>query len=183
MGLFGLGSLSKLYFVLSAVHGIRLFRLMVHPEREKFSEFEGPPLPFFYALPKGDSFWFTRIVLEPAFVFIAAKVLESFFILQSGLTAYCEFAALCLCMQGYIGWYAEWRVIRKRMNAQNMAPIMAKILDNSATGEELASVHLASLPKNLPPEMREAAVAHMARVMDIPQEHFNGKEKDNATER
>jgi hypothetical protein len=38
---------------------------MLHPEREWHAEFEGPALHFFYALPKGDQFWFTRIVYEP----------------------------------------------------------------------------------------------------------------------
>ena len=166
MGLFGIGSLSKLYFLLSAVHGVRLYRRMLNMASESHSEFEGPPLPFFYALPKGNSFWFTRIVLEPAFVFISAKVLESFFIFQSGLTTYCEFTAVCLCMKGYIGWYRDWRYIRKLMDMKFAGPIIAKLVDNSASDEELASIHMASFPKNLEPELREAAVAHIARAYE-----------------
>ena len=60
IGLFGIGSLSKLYFLLSFIHGIRLWRLMVHMEKEKVSTFEGPPLFFFQLLPKSSSFWATR---------------------------------------------------------------------------------------------------------------------------
>jgi len=33
-GLFGIGSLSKLYFLLSFIHGVRLWRLMVYMEKE-----------------------------------------------------------------------------------------------------------------------------------------------------
>jgi len=43
-------------------------------------------LVFFQLLPKSSSFWFTRIVLEPAVVLIAATVLGRLFIFQSGLT-------------------------------------------------------------------------------------------------
>src|ERR1035438_6746473 len=72
----------------SAAHGYRLFQRILHMDREVHSQYEGPPLPFFALLPKSQSFWFTRIILEPCFVFLAATVLEDIFIVQSTLGAY-----------------------------------------------------------------------------------------------
>src|SRR6202034_4038128 len=92
-GLFGVGSLSKLYFLLSFVHGFRLWRRILDMSREERSTYEGPPLPFFALLPKSDSFWFSRIVLEPVFVLVTATVLGRIFIFQSGLTLYLQIAA------------------------------------------------------------------------------------------
>ena len=105
IGLFGIGSMSKLYFLLSFIHGIRLWRLMVHMEKEKISTFEGPPLFFFQLLPKSSSFWFTRIVLEPAVVLIAATVLGRLFIFQAALMHYLQIAALMLAMKQLIEWH------------------------------------------------------------------------------
>jgi hypothetical protein len=93
IGIFSLGSLAKLYFVLSFIDGIRLWRRMLHMEREPISDFEGPPLPFFQLFPKSESFWFTRIVLEPAFVFITATIMGRLFIFQTGLTIYLQLSA------------------------------------------------------------------------------------------
>ena len=164
MGLFGIGSLAKLYFLLSLIHGIRIYRLMMHHETEKHSEFEGPPLPFFQLLPKSDSFWFTRIVLEPAFVLISAKVLGYIFIFQSGLVVYLEFAAMALAMKNFIGWYRGWEYIRNILDMKYAAPIIAKLVDNTATEADLAPIHMASFPKNLPDDIRQAAASHIARA-------------------
>jgi hypothetical protein len=50
-------------------------------------------------MPKAGSFWFTRIVLEPAFVLITATVMSRIFIFQSGLVTYLDVAALALAMK------------------------------------------------------------------------------------
>jgi hypothetical protein len=163
-GLFDIGSLAKLYFLLSFVHGIRLYRRMLDMSLEICSEFEGPPLPFFLLLPKGGNFWFCRIVWEPAFVLISAKVLGYIFIFQPGLVIYCELAAMALAMKNFIGWYRAWEFIRNLMDMKFAGPIIAKLAENKATEEDLASIHLASFPKNLSPEMRQAAVSHIARA-------------------
>jgi len=165
IGLFGIGSLAKLYFLLSIIHGIRIYRLMINPETEEHSEFEGPPLPFFHLLPKSDSFWFTRIVLEPAFVFLTATVLGHMFIFQSGLVTYLQFSAMALAMKGFIGWYRSWEYIRNIMDARFAGPIIAKLADNSATEADLAPIHMASFPKNLPDDIRQAAASHIARAL------------------
>ena len=50
-----------------------------------------------------------------------------------------------------------------RLKAQYEQEIIAKLVENQATEDDLAPIHLASFPKNLSPEMREAAVSHIAR--------------------
>jgi hypothetical protein len=164
LGLFDIGTLSKLYFLLSLVHGVRLYRRMIHMELERSSEYEGPPLPFFKLMPGGGSFWLTRIILEPTFVFVTAITLERIFIFQSGLASYFKFAAFMLAMQNFIGWYRSWEYLRKLMDARFAGPIIAKLVDNRATEDDLATVHLASFPKNISPDMRAAAASHIARV-------------------
>jgi hypothetical protein len=163
-GLFDITSLAKLYFLLSLIHGIRLYRRMINMSLETNSTFEGPALPFFALVPKGNNFWFCRIVLEPVFVMISAMVLGHLYIFQPGLVLYLEFAAAALAMKNFIGWYRAWEYIRNLMDMRFAGPIIAKLAENKATDEELNTVHLAAFPKNLSPEMREAAVKHIARA-------------------
>jgi hypothetical protein len=167
VGVFGIGSLSKLYFLLTFVHSIRLYRRMFNLASEQYSPFEGPPLPFFYLLPKGGSFWFCRIVLEPVVLFIVAKVLESFFIFQSGLTTYCEFAAICLAMKSFISWYRAWEYMRIILDNKFAAPIIMRAAEDKATDEEMASIHMASFPRNLSPEMRAETAQRVARDFEM----------------
>ena len=163
-GMFDLASMTKLYFLLCIIHGYRLWQRMLHMEREQHSEYEGPPLPFFALLPKSRSFWFTRIILEPCFVFLAATVLEDLFIVQSSLGAYLHFAALTLVMKNFISWFKSWQFLRVNIDNRNSAPIIAKLLDNKATQEDLSPLHLASFPENLDPTTRQAAAVHIARL-------------------
>jgi hypothetical protein len=164
VGLLSIGSLFSLYFFLSFLHGLRLWRRMIYMELEQHSEFEGPPLPFFRLIPRSRSFWFTRIVLEPAFVLISAIVLERLFIIQPGLSTYLHFAAFALLMKNFIGWYWGWEFARILMDQSFASPIVAKLVENKATEDDLAPIHLASFPKNLSPEIRRAAVSHLARL-------------------
>jgi hypothetical protein len=132
VGMFGLGDYARVYFLAMAVHGARLWLRMIHMERELDSEYEGPALPFFQILPKGKSFWFCRIVLEPAVIFATSIVLQDLFIAQSSLSLYLRLAALAL-------------------------------LDEQASEAELEPLHLASIPRNIDPEIRKATIAHIAR--------------------
>jgi hypothetical protein len=161
-GMFGFGSFTMLYFLLLIIHNIRLWIRMMHLERELHSEFEGPPLPVFYLLTKGQNFWFTRIVWEPAFVLLASTVLTDFFIIQPGLAWFLRLMAFCLCMKNFIGWYRSWEYIRRILDMKNAAPIINRLVDNEATPEELAPIHLASFPKDIAPDIRRAAAAHIA---------------------
>ncbi len=152
---------------------------MIHMELEECSEFEGPPLPFFYLLPKGGSFWFTRIVLEPAFVLVTAMVLEHIYIIQSGVATYLEFAAFCLAMKNFIGWYKAWEFLRNLMDMRFAGPIVARLAENKATDEDLASIHIASFPKNLAPDIREAAVSHIARAFSLGNKQSGGNHESH----
>jgi hypothetical protein len=163
-GLFGIGSLSSLYFFLTFLHAFRLWRRMIYMQLEDLSEYEGPPLPFFNLIPGSRSFWFTRIVIEPAFVFLGATLLEGARIFQSGLATYLHLAALLLAMKNFIGWYRAWEYIRKILDTRFVGPIIAKLVENKATEADLAPIHLASLPKNLAPDLRQAAASHIARA-------------------
>jgi hypothetical protein len=171
-GMFGIGSFTSLFFIVSVIHGVRTWRRMIHMELEENSTFEGPALFFFAFLPKGSNFWLVRIVYEPVFVFVTAVVLGNLLIIQFPLVLYLEFAALFLAMKQYIAWYRTWAFIRHLMDTANVGPVIAKIVNNTATDDELARVHLASLPTNLPPDMRRATVAHIARAFSatMPEE-------------
>jgi hypothetical protein len=170
IGVFGLGSLLAIFFLASIVHGLRLWRRMIFMELEDISTREGTPLPFFKLIPKGDSQWICRIFYEPIFVWMCASVLSTLLIIQAPLSLYLHVAALCLAMKNYIAWYKNWSYIRNLMDVANAAPIVAKILSNTATDEEKSRVHLASLPKNLPPDIRKATMAHIARAYSVPTE-------------
>jgi len=162
VGMFGLADFAKVYFLASTIHGVRLWRRMIHMEREQHSEYEGPALPFFQILPKGKSFWFTRIVLEPAFVFVASIVLADLFIAQTDLWLYLRLAALALLMKNFIAWYRAWEYLRILIDIRTAAPLINKLVSGEASEDELATVHLASFPKNIDPEIRHAALTQIA---------------------
>jgi hypothetical protein len=164
IGLFGIGSLAKLYFLLTFIHSIRIYRRMFDMSKEQISTFEGPPLPFFYLLPKGSSFWFCRIVLEPAFLLTASIVLSRIFIIQSGLATYLQIACLALAMKSFISWFRAWSYLRNILDMRFAGPIIAKLSENQASEEDLSTIHLASFPKNLPADIREATMSHLARA-------------------
>ena len=164
IGMFDMGSFAELYFLLSVAHAVRLYRLMTHLEREEHSCYEGKPLPFFQLVPWSKSFWVTRIILEPAFVLIAATVLQDLFIIQSGLALFLRLSALALLMRNFVAWYRSWEYLRDLMDARNAGPILAKLVENSATDDDLASINLASFPKDVSPEIRTQAATTIARA-------------------
>jgi hypothetical protein len=166
-GLFDIGTFTNLFFLGSFIHGLRVWRRMVHPESEKFSWFEGPPLPIFRIVP--GTFWMIRIIYEPVFVFVTAIVLENFFILQSSAAHFLMVSAFMLAMKQYVAWYMQWQFLRELLDARNTGPIIAKIVDNSATEDELATIHLASIPKDIPDDLRKETASFIARA-------FTGKD-------
>ena len=170
-GIFGIGSLSSLYFFLIFLHSFRIARRMIYTHLEDHSQFEGPALPFFALIPGGRSFWFTRIVIEPVVVFVGSSVLEGFGIFQSGLVTYLHLASLMLAMKEFIGWYRNWEYIRKMLDARFLGPIIAKLLDNSASPAELAIGHFSGFPKNLSADIRRAAAAYLARLLNASPNH------------
>lgn len=164
VGMFDLGDFAKVYFLGCTYHMARKWYLLRHMEKELVSRFEGRPLPFFYLLPNARSFYLTRIVYEPAFVVVLSVVLQDLLIAQSNLVTYLRFAALALFMKNYIVRSRAIDFIRDLLDARNSAPIVNKLIDNQATDEELAPIQLASFPKNIPSDIREAAVQQLARA-------------------
>jgi hypothetical protein len=169
VGVYGIGSFTTLFFMASLVHGFRTFRRMTHPELELISTFEGPPLPIFALLPYGHSFWVVRIFWEGLFVIAVAILLSNFLIIQTALKLYLEIVGCALAMKNYIQWFRSWTYIRTLMDMTNIGPVLANIVSGAATDEELERVHLASLPRNLPDDMRRATVEYMARAFHAPE--------------
>jgi len=164
IGLFDIGSLAKLFFLLGIIHAVRLFRRMTHMSSEENSTYEGPPLPFFQLIPWSRSFWLQRIAIEPAFVLIASVVLQDFFIIQSGLATYLRLAAFALAAKNFVSWHRAWEYLRDLLDARNAAPILARLVENDATEAELSTIHLASFPTDVPPEIRTQAAISIARA-------------------
>jgi hypothetical protein len=167
-GMFGIGTLSRLYFLGSFVHGFRTWRRMLHMELEENSVYEGPPLPIFRIIP--GSFWMVRIIYEPVFLFTISLVLPNFFILQASAAHYLTLAAIMLALKNYVAWYKTWEFLRNMMDLRFAGPRIAKLVDNQATEDDLAPIHLASFPKNLPPDVRQAAAQHIARAFSAGDE-------------
>lgn len=163
IGIIGIWGLSKLFFLGCLIHGIRKWRLMLHMERESNSVYEGPPLFFFTWLPNA-SFWRIRIIYEPLFLIALSIVLPNFFILESGAANFVLISAVFLAMKNYTGWYMHWQFIRELMDMKFAGPIIARLAEDRSDDDELGSIHMASFPKDLPPDIRKAAVAHIARV-------------------
>ena len=132
-------------------------------EKEINSLFEGPPLPFFALLPKGDSFWFTRIVLEPCFVFLLATVLEHIFILQSGLATYLQISAVMLFFKSWIAWFRAWQVVRMNLDLRISSAALGDLLGDNVTEETLAPQNVASFPEQ-DPQARQAEIEEKVRL-------------------
>lgn len=163
VGLFGIGSFTKWFFIGLFVHGFRIWRRMIHMDREQNSQFEGPPLFIFNLLP--GTFWKVRILYEPLFLFVLSRVLPNFYILQPSAAHYLTIAALALAMKQYTAWFMQWQFLRGLMDMRNSGPIIAKFVDNTATEDDLATIHLASLPRDIPEDVRRDTAAHIARAM------------------
>ena len=157
-GLIGIGGFSKLFFLGSLLHGIRKWNLMLHMERETNSMYEGPPLFFFIWLPKA-SFWKIRIIYEPLFLLVLAMVLPNFFILEPSAANFLLISAIFLAMKNWTGWYMQWQFLRELMDMRNAGPIIAAMAENRETEDELATIHLASFPKDLDPDMRKTVIS------------------------
>ena len=136
---------------------------MIHIDREQNSLYEGPPLFIFRILP--GTFWMVRILYEPVFLFALGFVLPNFFILQPSAAHFLMFSGLMLAMKSYAAWYMQWQFLRGLMDMRNAGPIIAKFVDNTATDEDLATIHLASLPKDIPDDVRRDTASHIARAI------------------
>ncbi len=169
MGIIGMWGMSRLFFFGCLIHGIRKWRLMIHMEKEQHSQFAGPPLFFFNWLPK-PTYWKTRIVYEPAFLIVLSIVLPNFFIVTEGAGNFLLFSAIFLAMKGYSGWYLAWQYLRELMDMKFAGPIIGAMAEGTETDEQMASINLASFPKDLDPDIRKAVVEHLAHRARVPEE-------------
>jgi len=163
MGVIGMWGLSKLFFLGCFIHGFRKWTLMLHMERELNSVYEGPPLFFFTWLPKA-SFWKVRILYEPLFLIALSTVLPNLFILEPGAGTFLFISGIFLAMKNFTGYYMRWQFLRELMDMKSAAPIIAAMVENRETEDDLASINLAGFPKDLDPDIRKAFVAHIARA-------------------
>ncbi len=165
-GMVDFATFAEVYFAIMAVHSFRLWKRMIHMERESQSQHEGAALPIFGVIPWFGTFWKIRILAEPLLVFIAAIVLRDFLIIQSPLAFYFQIAALALMGKSFVAWFRNWQFVRIRLDIRNAAPIIARLIEDQATEEELNQIHLASFPKNIDPEIRKATAIHIARTFN-----------------
>jgi hypothetical protein len=163
--LFDLSSLCHLFLLLLLAHGIRLYRRAIHMHLEKHSRFEGPALFFFQLVPGGKNIWVTRIFLEPLFVLLTASLLHRLFIITSPLESYLWLSAACLALKNFLVWRIQRDFIRDILDIQNAAPIIVDLVQDKATEKQLEPIHLASFPKDIPPDIRRSAVTYMASII------------------
>lgn len=167
-------TLTKYFFIGAFLHCIRVWWRMLHMASEKNARFEGDPLPIFKLFPKS-SFYMIRIIWEPLTVFLVASTLHKMGYIQHA-AIYLEVAAFALMMKSFVAWHYVWNYMRDLMNLQHAAPIIARAVENNATGSEMASINLASFPKDAPPEMKRAAAIHIARTL-YPNQNSEGEKK------
>jgi hypothetical protein len=163
VGVFGIWTLSKIFFVGAAVHTARICRRIAHMELEENSWFAGPPLPIFSILPFG--WWTTRIAIEPLFVLLLALTLQNLFVLQGAAAHYLMAAAVALALKESLDWFSQWQYVRHLMNLKYLGPRIARIADNTATDEDHAILNVASLSKDLPEDMRQSAAVYLAHAI------------------
>jgi hypothetical protein len=163
--LFQLSSLAKLFFLLSLVHGVRIAWLKFDVSREQHSRYEGPALLPIRLLPWGQSFWICRILIEPAVIAVVALYMRRLMIFDAALSNFLLFAALCLVAKQYLTWHSSWCFQRDILDAKFAGPVLAALLDDTANAKELDKLHIVSIPKSTPPDVRRATVEHMVRVI------------------
>ncbi len=99
-------------------------------------------------------------------------MLQDLLFIQSELTIYLRLVALALFMKSLIVRRQTFLYFRRLLDARYTAPLIAKLVENQATDEDLAPIHLASFPKNIDPEIREAAAKQIARAYSPENPHF-----------
>jgi hypothetical protein len=168
-----MGTLVWLYHIGILVHGWRVLQLMLHPEREKDSELEGPALPFYSLLPHGgrhrdpggewvDDHWgIVRVIYEPLTPIVVANVLWRLHLLQPIAAIYLIFSGLALAVKTTIMWYEGWEYWRRVLDMRHRA----WAVQDMAKGGTKASAMGAFVPGGLPKNMRPEEVAEVARVI------------------
>jgi hypothetical protein len=179
-GFIGMWGLSKLFFLGSMVHGFRVFRRMIDMSKEQCSVWEGEPWFFFNWIPKS-SFWKIKIFFEPLAVLILAAFLQNIFVLDSTAAHYLMFAALCLMVKSYCQWLGHWMYLRQLLDMKFAGPIIARMTEGNETEEDRAQLHVASLPKDLDPDIRRDLYNNIGRAYSVrlPDDPSNDRERKN----
>jgi hypothetical protein len=138
-GLIGLSAFTKFFFAGLMTNGIRKLRLMIHPQREKNSNWANEHLFFFNWLPK-PTFWRIRIVYEPLFVVAVSVMLQNFFILTQGAGNFLITSAVFLAMKNYTHWYMEWEQIRTSKDTAAWGPALADFVSTQPDTEAKPNV-------------------------------------------
>ena len=133
-GLIGIGLIQRTFFVALVAHGVRKFRLMLHPEREKNSYLANDHWFFFNWLPKA-SFWRVRIVYEPLFVVASSITLRNLFLITGGAGNFLIVSAVFLALKNYTHWYMQWEFLRGPEDIKSAGPIMAERIERQSTPE------------------------------------------------
>jgi len=163
-GMFGLGSFSELYLLVSFAQGIRVWRKILHPELEAHSQSAGPALPFFAWLWKGDSYYAVRIFWEPLFVWLLSIVLEDIYIIQHPLALYLRVAAFALMLKSTVAFHQEWEHFRIRRDVQVEAPRIAAFMNQQTAAGDDEPIPIAGYPEAVPDDARPTRPARGPRA-------------------
>jgi hypothetical protein len=86
------------------------------------------------------------------------------FIAQASLALFLKLAAMALLMKQFIAWFRAWEYMRQILDTRNAAPAIARLAEDQASEAELEPLHLASIPRNIDPDIRKATIAQIART-------------------
>jgi hypothetical protein len=106
----------------------------------------------------------------------------NFFILQPPAAHFLMVSAFALALKQYAAWHIQWLYIRRLLDANFIGPLIAQLIENNASQEDLAKAHIASFPKDIPDEIRRAAARHMAQAYS-PDSETTERTKPNDPEK
>jgi len=66
--------------------------------------------------------------------------------------------------------------LRDVMDAQAIGPVIAAIIQNRATDEQRAEIHMAAFPKDTSPDICQRALSHLARLYPVDNKFSQGEE-------
>lgn len=135
-------------------NGYRIWKLMLHPEKEKDSEFEGDPI-----LRLSDSWAKQRIVFEPLCIFGAAVVFKLLGFANLILMLCLMASAAALSLKSIITWYEGWSYVRDMLDQQSRIPIIQQISAGKPAPKSIGRFTLSAIPANTDPRAKAAIVS------------------------
>ncbi len=150
--------LIKVFYLIYAVHFVRIIRLMRDPRQEIDSEWEGWPLLGF--LPFAGSWAIRRIIIEPAVVFaffVFLRINHAFI-----FSNYVLFVAFALALKAALTWYESWIALRDVLDKSHRTSVLQDFTQN-ISGGTVGRFPLSPLA-NAPANERDGLVAAIARI-------------------